>query len=280
MTPRRGKRCPGAWRLAVMAILAIAMCFLPLDQGLAGNPCDGPEAIGLLWLPDEAEALAPMPAVIAVHDAAGVDPRGWRYAEQLTAAGIAVLHLELYDTSADGVGPAAEDAAAAAERLAAAAAILAEEPRFAGARLGILAFGAAGQAALHVAATPGLGEHIAALVLLYPGCGALRDAWPATAPGPRSPVLLLHGDADAANTPADCADLAARLARGAPVRHLRYAGASYAWDLPPSGVEEVVNMPWPGSPGRWLRVRHWPAVAELSAAQVAGFFARAFALPR
>lgn len=264
--------------LVAAVILGLAIALAP-GRSLAGDPCDGPEAIGLLWLPAEADAVAPMPAVIAVHDAAGIDPRGWRYAEQLTAAGIAVLHIELYETFADGAGPSTDGDAAAPARLAAAAAILAEDPRFGGARLGILAFGAAGEVALRAAAAPGLGEHVAALALLYPGCGALRDALSATEAVPRSPVLLLHGDADAANPTADCAGLAARLARGAPVRHIRYADAGYAWDLPPSGVEEVVNMPWPGSPGRWLPVGHRPAIAELSATQVAGFFARAFAPP-
>lgn len=263
-------------RLAALAaaILGLAIV-LAAGRSAADDPCCGPEAIGLLWLPVNAEAVAPVPAVIAVHDAVGIDPRGWRYAEQLTAAGIAVLHLELYDSSADGAGPAPDGDAAA--RLAVAAATLAEDPRFGGARLGILAFGAAGEAALRAAAAPGLGEHIAALVLLYPGCATLRDAAEA---GPRSPVLLLHGDADPANPLADCAGLAARLARGAPVRHIRYAGAGYAWDLPPSGVEEVVTMPWPGSPGRWLPVSHRPAIAEFAAAQVAGFLARVLAPAR
>lgn len=259
---------------AVILGLAVA---LASGRGLAGDPDGAAEAIGLLWLPDNLEAMAPVPAVIAVHDAVGIDPRGWRYAEQLTAAGIAVLHLELYDTAGDGAGLSTDGDAAAPARLAAAAATLAEDPRFGGARLGILAFGAAGEAALRAAAAPGLGEHIAALALLYPGCGALRDAADAM---PRSPVLLLHGDADPANPLEDCAALAARLARGASVRHIRYAGAGYAWDLPPSGVEEVATMPWPGSPGRWLPVSHRPAIAEFAAAQVAGFFARALLPPR
>ncbi|MBR0641630.1 dienelactone hydrolase family protein [Plastoroseomonas hellenica] len=264
-------------RLAILAAAALGLAIaLAPGRSLAGDPCDGPEAIGLLWLPANADAVAPVPAVIAVHDAVGIDSRGWRYAEQLTAAGIAVLHLELHDTSADGAGPAPDDGAAAPARLAAAAATLAEDPRFGGARLGILAFGAAGETALRVAAAPGAGEHIAALVLLYPGCATL----PATEAVSRSPVLLMHGDADPANTAADCAGLAARLARGASVRQIRHAGAGYAWDLPPSGVEEVVTMPWPGSPGRWLPVSHRPAIAELSATQVAGFFARRLAPAR
>lgn len=218
---------------------------------------------------------------IAVHDAVGIDPRGWRYAEQLTAAGIAVLHLELYDTSADGAGPLTEGDAAAPTRLATAAATLVEDPRFGGMRLGILAFGAAGETALRAAVAPGLGEHIAALALLYPGCATLRDAAVAV---PRSPVLLLHGDADPANPLADCAALAARLARGAPVRHIRYAGAGYAWDCrhpasrrwrpcpgpaappmaagrPPAGDRRIL-----GGAGRRLFRTHAPAAAVTGAA--------------
>ena len=91
----------------------------------------------------------------------------------------------------------------------------------------------------------------------------------------QSPVLLLHGDADPANSPADCAGLAGRIARSAPVRRRQYAGAGYAWDLPAIGLDAVRKLPWPDRPGMWLPASHWPEAAEFSAAQVASFFARA-----
>ena len=102
----------------------------------------------------------------------------------------------------------------------------------------------------------------------------------ADARGPRSPILLLHGDADPVNAPADCIGLASALARTAPVRRVQYAGAGYAWDLVPSGQYEVHKLPWPGRPGQHVAVRFWPQGAALSATQAASFFAATFATPR
>jgi len=66
------------------------------------------------------------------------------------------------------------------------------------------------------------------LALLYPGCDAALAA--AAAQASAAPVLLLHGDEDAANDPGDCARLAAAFPQPATVRHRVLAGASYGWD--------------------------------------------------
>ncbi|MBR0663316.1 hypothetical protein GXW71_03005 [Roseomonas hellenica] len=273
LSPRPIRRT--AWAI-VGAMLALAL-LLP-ERGLAAGS-DGPDAVGLLWLPDGEAPSVPPAVVIAVHELTGIDPRGWRYGEQITAAGIAVLHVELRDVSADNAGSAAvaDDAAAALARLLLVIDILAEDPRFANAGLGLLAFGTAGEAAMLAAADPVYGGRIAALVLLYPGCAGLDAAAATAGGGLRSPVLLLHGDADPANSPADCSGLAARLAHTAPVRRVQYAGASYAWDWAPSGLHEVPELPWPGQPGLRVAVRHSPEGAALSATRAASFFAAAFA---
>jgi dienelactone hydrolase len=112
--------------------------------------------------------------------------------------------------------------------------------------------------------------------MLYPGCAALLDALSVTSPGApamRSPVLLLHGDADPANPPAACAALANALMETAPVRRVEYAGAGYAWDRPAFAVEGPALVPRPDRKGR-IRAAPLPALADLSAAQVARFFAR------
>ncbi|MGG5820209.1 dienelactone hydrolase family protein [Falsiroseomonas sp. HW251] len=271
---------------AKAAPLRAGLAGLLLGAGLALSPAGPGHAVetaaqadvGLLWLPDDPATAAPVPVVVALYDFPGVDPRGWRYAEQLTAAGIAVLHVELQDYSADGIVamPAGDDEAAALARVKQAIGFLAEDPRFAQAPVGLLSFGASGAAAMRAATDPIVGGRIGAMALLYPGCAGLGAAAEAA---PRAPVLLLHGDEDPANTPADCAGLAARIARTAPVRHLRYAGAGHAWDLPPNGPHESMTVTWPGRPGMRLRTAFWAQATEYSAAQVASFFALALPAP-
>ena len=258
----------GLGRLLVGLVLVTAIAARPTLATDLG-------AVGLLWLPDGVTASTPAAVVIALHESTGVDPRGWHYVDQLTGAGIAVLHLELLENSADGfVAPAAsDDAALARARLALAMDLLARDSRVAGAPVGLLAFGSAGHVALQAAADPVQGGRIFGLALLYPGCAALAAVARAERTRPRSPVLLLHGDADPVNPPADCGNLADQLARSAPVRRIEYAGAGYAWDLAPYGLHEAVKLPWPGSPGLVVAVRYWPQLTELTATQVASFFA-------
>jgi dienelactone hydrolase len=197
------------------------------------------------------EAPPPWPAVVVLQDTLGPDGRSEAYAAQLAAAGIAVL-----DLISDGND---------ADRLVEAAALLDRDPRIAAGRLGLLGFGAGGAAALAAPARFG------ARAALYPGCGTL----PAEGylPGPGEAVLLLHGDADPANRPADCEAVARGLAQpGASIRRIAYRAATYAWDRPPHGLDARSLLPWPGRAQR-VASRAWPELAAMSAAQVAGFFA-------
>ncbi|WP_198375347.1 dienelactone hydrolase family protein [Neoroseomonas rubea] len=263
---------PALARMLARALFAIAV--LSAGRGLAADV----GSVGLLWPPDEAAAPAPLAVVVALHDTTGIGPRGWHYGKQLTAAGIAVLFVELVDTSADGVASAtaSDDAAAARDRMAQVMDLLARDPRFAGTPVGFLAFGDSGLAALRAASDPAHGDRTAGLVLLYPGCATLASAARAEAMRPRSPILLLHGDADPVNLPADCRELAAELLRFVPVRRRQYAGAGYAWDYASYGSQETVKLPWPGRPGMLVPVSHWPQLTELTATQVAAFFAMRF----
>ena len=217
-----------------------------------------PAVVGTLTLPMAGDGRR-LPAVVLVHDALGPDPRSERYIAQLGAAGIAVLEL-----LSEEVLPVLPLAAAA----------LAADPRIDGSRIGVLGFGA-GAAAAAAVRVP-----FAARALLYPGCATLpadRALPPASA---RTPVLLLHGAADPANPPAACATAVEALARdGAAVRRVEYAGAGFAWDRPAYGQEGRSLLPAPGSTERVPAVP-WPELAELSATQVAGFFARALEAAR
>jgi len=264
---------------AVLLLLCAALAAAIVAPGRGSANPGSLDAAGLLALPDERVAPVPAGLVIAVHEPTGIDPRGWAYGDQILAAGIAVLHTEALDTSADGFAPHTgpdEDAAALA-RLMGVIGRVASDPRFANAPVGLLAFGGAGRIAVRAAADEAAGGRIGALVLLYPGCAGLEAALVAGDVRPRAPVLLLHGDADPANPPAECDDVAARIARTAPVRKVRYAGAGYAWDRPLSGPYESLKLPWPGRPGARVPVSYWPAAAEVSASQAAGFLAAALA---
>lgn len=208
--------------------------------------------------PHRGRADRPVAAVILLHDSLGPYPRGEVYARQLLNAGIAVLELL--------------EAKLPTPVLAEAVRALAADRRIDAARLGVLGFGQGGAAAL-------AGElGVAARAALYPGCEALAAAaqHPPAAGWAGQPVLLLQGGADPANPPAACRAAAEGLvAAGAALRRIEYRHASYAWDHPGFGLEHRLLLESPG--GGRVEVRPWPALAALSAAQVAGFFARALA---
>jgi dienelactone hydrolase len=219
-----------------------------------------------LTLPARAAATPhPPPAVVIAHDRLGPDTRAEPYAAQLAAAGIAVLELLSEDADAGALDRAAD--------------ALARDARIDGRRLGVLGFGAGGLAAAHAAAP------FRARALLYPGCAALADAVPGAA-GPAAPpgwapgtaLLLGHGGADAANPRAACEAFGAAMRRhGVAVRRIEYDGAGYAWDRPAFGAQAPrALLPAPDGRGR-VPAMPWPALAGLSATQVAGFFAHALA---
>ena len=168
------------------------------------------------------KAGRPLPVVLLLPDQDGMGPRSAVYGQRLLENGIALLEP-------DFVGALREDAPLppAATRLALAMAAIDADPRLDPQRLVVLGLGEGARAALlgRAAGVP--------LALLYPGCDAALAAAAAEVPKtdtPAAPVLLLHGDEDAANDTGDCARLAGAFPRPAAVSHRVLAGASYGWD--------------------------------------------------
>jgi len=237
--------------IAMAAGVALALAAAAVASEQPDAPFDEIElfdaagAVGTLVLPAGAPDRR-TPIIVILQDALGPDGRAALYVDQLLGADLAVLELSVTEGMDFG---AVVDA-------------LAAHPRILGTHVGMLGFGAG---ARFVAEWPG---RVRARALLYPGCASLLPA-----AMPDEAVLLMHGDADALHTRADCEHLATGL--GSAARALRWrvlAGASYAWDRPTFGAEGRSMLPAPDGSGR-IAAAHWPALAALSAAEVAGFFA-------
>jgi dienelactone hydrolase len=254
-----------AFAASVMAVTVPPALAEPIEV-LYGQ--DG--AVGFLY-PSETGAR-PSAAVLIVNDALGMDTRSLRYIDHLTAAGLAVLEVEVGANPLDGRAEPLPGDVEAASVVARAAAALAGDPRVDPAHIGALGFGIGARAAALVPLQRNERDTFAARVLLYPGCGSL-DRLVQAAGGAAivtSPLLLMHGEDDPANMPADCERLAATLGKTAPVRRLSFYGASYAWDVPLRGEGVYSRQPWPGGQSTVL-VRSWPELADQTAAQAAAF---------
>ncbi|TDH58866.1 hypothetical protein E2C06_30290 [Dankookia rubra] len=211
-----------------------------------------PGVSGTLTLPAGRRGR-PLAVVLVLPDADGPGPRSAVYGQRLLENGIALLEP-------DFAGGMADDAPLppAATRLALAIAAIAADPRLDPHRLVVLGLGEGARAAL-LGQAAGAGAAGVPLALLYPGCDADLAAAAARMPAARAgagPVLLLHGDEDAANDRGECDRLAAAFPAAAAVHHRVLAGASYGWDaydmVRPGGV---TRLPDPaGSPRRaWSR---------------------------
>lgn len=216
---------------------------------------------GVLMLPND-RLEGRRPAVILVADALGPDGRADAYLELLLDAGVVVAEITLPD--AEGSAAAVTDAARA----------LARDPRVDPARIGVLGFGAGGRAALLAPRGRHGDDPVTARAALYPGCIGLAEALRAGSPGiaaGRSAVLLLHGNADAANPPDACAETAELLSHWAPTRHVVLSGAGYAWDRGAFPGEGSTLLPRPDGLGR-VRTSPWPYLGHCSALAVADWF--------
>lgn len=203
----------------------------------------------------------PIGLVMMLPDGQDADLRSATYVEQLLGGGIAVFAV--FDVFQGEDDPTEVMPGAAALS----AGALSAEVGLQGIPVGALGFGTGARQAL------GLGEGVAARVLLYPGCDGSAE------PDGTDPVLVLHGDGDASNSVEACADLAARLARGGRVvRRIGYAGAGYAWDYPSQRQAGRVMLPRPDGGGR-VAALPWPGLADLSATHATGFFVTHFLRP-
>lgn len=244
-TARRGVRRA----LAILALLLPAWAAAAQErmQGLDTRTelvRLGPGVSAILTLPPGGGAGPPLAVVLLLPDADGMGPRSALYGQRLLENGIALLEP-------DFAGALAEDTPLppAATRLALAMAAIDADPRLDPHRLVVLGLGEGARAAL-LGRTAGM-----PLALLYPGCDAALAAAAATQ-APAAPVLLLHGDEDAANDPGDCARLAAAFPQPAAVRHRVLAGASYGWDaydmVRPGGLTRLED-PAGGRRRTWSR---------------------------
>jgi dienelactone hydrolase len=264
-------------RPAIAACIALAApAAAPHALAEPSESFHGPGGMTGLLYPPPIGAL-PSAAVLIVHDTLGLDQRSHRYIAQLRAAGLLVLEVELRANPLDGFPEPLPGEAEAARMVTRAAAALARDPRADPMRIGALGFGVGARAvALAPPAEDGRAP-FAARLLLYPGCASLGDllrASPhASRPAP-SPVLILHGEDDPANAPAECEELSATLGSVAPVRRISYRGATYAWDLPQMAESAYAAQPWPGREGVTL-VQSWPELADLTATRAATFLVRA-----
>lgn len=253
-------QAPRAW-LCNSTLLILAFCS-PFVGAIAREapplPLDATEAFqiaaatGTLILPAGAPDRR-SPAIVILQDGEAPDGRASQYTDQLLGAGFVVLEVaQLQPEELGGVLTA-----------------LAVHPRIAGQPLGLLGFGQGARLAASVV------QPLVACALLYPGCDGVVPA-----PMPGQAVLLMHGAADPANATQACEALAVALTQaGGSVRLRVFASASFAWDRPAFAGEGHAMLPRPDGAGR-VRAEAWPALAALSAAEVAGFFAMSLLGPR
>lgn len=237
----------------ILAALLAALFFVPAHATPVAEPFPlRPHAAvtGVLSLPG-ASVEERAPAVLILPDTLGPDRRADPYVQALNAAGLITLEVDL-EAIAEAAGLGLAEASLLVLRE------LARDPRVEPGRIGVLGFGAGGRAALQA---EGVQAPIAAL---YPGCAGI-------APRAAGSTLILHGAADAANAPADCARLAEAM-RGS--TRVEIAGAGYAWDRPSHGAEGPSLLPRPDGAGRIFATPH-PQFWEQSVTAVSAWMVRA-----
>jgi len=219
----------------------------------------GAPLLGLLTLPSG--WAGPRPVAVFVADRDGPGQRTALYADRLLENGWAVIELFA----------GLEDLDHVPQPLQAALASVVADARLAPGQRLLVGLGLGARTALAAWAA---GLPVQRLALLYPGCDAAlaetaRAATPSRLAGS---VLLLHGDADTANAPSGCADLAAALPGGIAAEHRVLPGASYAWDgffmVRPGGL---AKLPHPADAGRRIAVRPDLTTTLIAADRLLGF---------
>ncbi|MEX2453959.1 MAG: dienelactone hydrolase family protein [Rhodospirillaceae bacterium] len=219
----------------------------PFSLADVGNGAeDDPEttASGRLFLPENASAASPVPAVILLHGAAGVlGARELTYGRQLAARGVAALVIDVF-------GPRRDRASGFIDRLLniteamfladawAGLRYLAARPEIDSSRVALIGFSYGGMVTTYaayaqVAETFGRnGERFAGHIAFYAPCIAEFEDERATG----APLLMIYGGRDAIVDPERCARVAAELeAGGTQVRTVVYENAVHQWDGRPGG---------------------------------------------
>lgn len=197
------------------------------------------EAVGTLFLPPGASAAAPVPAVVLLHGASGVQSvREITYGRQFAARGVAALVVDVF-------APRRERATGFINRLLeiteamfladafAALDYLATRPEVDAGRVGLVGFSYGGMVATYAAYAQVAerfapdGRRFAAHVAFYAPCIAEFEDNRATG----APLLMLWGGRDAIIDPERCARVARQLeAGGGKVETVAYPEAVHQWD--------------------------------------------------
>ena len=192
-----------------------------------------------LFLPEDASSEHPVPAVVLLHGAAGVQStREPAYARQLAALGVAAVVVDTYGARRDIATGFTDrvlnitESAMLADAFATLA-MLDAMPQIDGGRVVLVGFSYGGMATLYAAqeqvadAFAGDGRRFAGHVAFYAPCIARFEDARTTG----APVLMLAGDGDAIVDDARCAALEAAMeAGGSEVTRIVYEGAYHQWD--------------------------------------------------
>lgn len=202
------------------------------------------DALGLLFLPDDAGPDRASPAVVLLHGARGVSQsREITYAQQFAALGVAALVIDVFASRRDRATGFTDRLLKITEAMALADAFgalkaLGDRPDIDAERIALIGFSYGGMSAIY-AAHAQVSELYAARfalsperrfrahVAFYAPCIARFDRIEATG----APVLMMWGDQDEIIDPEACAAVAADLRKGgATVEQRVFAGAYHQWD--------------------------------------------------
>lgn len=239
---------------AAVAGLAGAPVAFPSLSPFALADLDRPERVeattaqATLFLPPQASAARPVPAVVMLHGSGGVlAARELTYGRQLAAMGVAALVVDAFGARRDKATAFLERLIAITETMLladayAALAYLAARPEIDAGRIVLIGFSYGGMAATYAlyeqvaARLAPTGLRFAGHVAFYAPC-IVRFADSRTT---GAPLLMLSGAEDAIVDPARCAEVADELrAGGSAVESIVYAGAYHQWDGGFAGPRQI-----------------------------------------
>lgn len=214
----------------------------PFTLSDVGNgPEDAPQttAVGRLFLPPELSEASPVPAVVILHGASGVQSvRELTYARQFAGQGVAALVIDVFAARRDRATGFINRLLEITEAMFladayAGLAYLAKRPEIDAERIALIGFSYGGMVATYAAYAQvaeryaPAGPRFAAHVAFYAPCIAEFQDNRATG----APLLMLYGARDAIVDPERCARVASQLEEGGgAVELVAYPEAVHQWD--------------------------------------------------